>query len=200
MRTKDSSADALVERFVASFGKLNRMSENTQIYPIAPELTVGEADEFGQTKWKPLHCATDASLLGPLYAKLPTKFPKLYERLILSYRWAEIDLETFRLLANPPGPDLRGLLQEMLKDQFLSSVLLKNGFVRFGKGPDMDYDPVCFDISSRTKNGDRRIVKLDHEEILCNSRIRIVREMAESFERLMQDTIAQGDRRTQSGS
>ena len=192
--------DSLVERFVDSFGGLDDMRVNADVYPIAPELVYGEQDQFGQTEWRPLRYATEASRLEPLYAKLPARFPKLYERLILSFRWAEVDLETFRLLANPPGPDLSGLLQEVSKDQFLSNVLLRNGFVPFGKGPDVDYDPVCFDISSRAKNGDCRVVKIDHEEILCNSRIRIVREMAESFEKLVLATIALAGSRAKPGS
>ena len=200
MPSNEEYADSLVERFVDSFGNLDDMRVNADIDPIAPELAFGERDEFGQTKWRPLRYATDASHLELLYAKLPARLPKLYERLILSFRWAEVDLETFRLLANPPGPDLGGLSQEVIKDQFLSDVLLKNGFVKFGKGPDIDYDPVCFNISARMKNGDCRVVKIDHEEILCNSRIRIVREMAESFEKLMLTTIALSESRTKPGS
>ena len=53
----------------------------------------------------------------------------------------------------------------------------------------MDYDPVCFDIRSRTKSKDYRIVKIDHEEILCNHRVKVVAELAPSFERLMLQTI-----------
>ncbi len=55
----------------------------------------------------------------------------------------------------------------------------------------MDYDPVCFDLRSRTKDGDYRIVKIDHEEILCNNRLKVVAELAPSFEQLMQRTVEQ---------
>lgn len=132
---------------------------------------------------------TDASMLDQLYAKLPARFPPLYERLVLSYRWAEVDLGAYRLLANPRGPDLSGLLNEMLKDKFLSAHLLKSGYIPFGKGADIDYDPVCFDLKSRKKNREFRIVKIDHEAILCNEKIRVVAELAPTFERLVEDTI-----------
>ena len=62
------------------------------------------------------------------------------------------------------------------------------------KGPDLDYDPVSFDLKSRNKNGDYRIVKIDHEEILCNNRIRVVAELAPSFEHLVRQTIDQANR------
>jgi hypothetical protein len=49
----------------------------------------------------------------------------------------------------------------------------------------MDYDSVCFDTSSRKKNRDCRVVRIDHEEILCNSRIQLVAEVAPSFKELV---------------
>jgi hypothetical protein len=38
-----------------------------------------------------------------------------------------------------------------------------------------------------------RIVKLDHEEILCNERIKVVGRIAGSFENLGRKTIAAGE-------
>jgi hypothetical protein len=129
-----------------------------------------------------------------LYAKLPARFPPLFERLLLTYRWAEVDLETFKLLPNPPGPDLKGFLGEMTRDKGLWDALIPSGFLQFGRGPDIDYDPVCFDISSRKKNRDMRVVKIDHEQILCNYRVKIVAELSGSFYELLQDTITVASR------
>jgi hypothetical protein len=61
--------------------------------------------------------------------------------------------------------------------------------MQFGQGPDIDYDPVCFDIKSRTQSGDYRVVKIDHEKILCNYRVKVVAELAPSFEELVLQTI-----------
>jgi len=88
---------------------------------------------------------------------------------VLAYRWGDVDLGFYRLLGNPSGTDLSGLLNRLLKHKFLSNFfLLKNGYMPFGRGPDIDYDPVCFNLKSREKTGEFAIVKLDHEEILCN--------------------------------
>jgi hypothetical protein len=103
-----------------------------------------------------------------LYTKLSRRFPPLYERLVLSYRWAEIDLGAYCLLPNPPGPDLSGLLQQISGDPGIWGSLQPGGYIQFGRGPDIDYDPVCFDLSARKKNSEYEIVKIDHEEILCN--------------------------------
>jgi len=108
---------------------------------------------------------------------------------VLSYRWAEVDLHSHRLLANPPGPGLGALLAQMSQDSIMWKRLLEAGYIQFGKGPDIDYDPICFDVSSRKKNKDCRIVKIDHEQILSNDRVKIVAELAPSFEQLMLRTI-----------
>jgi hypothetical protein len=49
----------------------------------------------------------------------------------------------------------------------------------------MHSDPVCFDIKSGTNSKDYRIVKIDHGEILCNYRVKVVKEIAPSFSHLV---------------
>lgn len=184
---------ALLERFIGVFGKFYELAEFSHIYPIVAELAVGKPDDLGQTPWRPARIDTDGRWLGALYAKLPARFPPLYEKLVLTYRWAEVDLGHFTLLANPPGPDLSRLLGEICKDPALRELLTPAGYIQFAKGTEYDYDPVCFDIRNRKKDSDCPIVKIDHEGILCNSRIKIVAELASSFEELVRQTIAGGE-------
>jgi hypothetical protein len=181
--------ESLLAQYVASFEKLDEMCEFPDIYPITGALAISGPDEYGMVVWRPRRTDAKPELLEPLRAKLPAKFPLLFERLLLSYRWAEIDLHKYRLLPNPPGADLRGFLQEMSRDKGLWEALIPAGFLQFGRGPDIDYDPVCFDISSRKKSREMRVVKIDHEEILYNYRIKVVAELAPSFEALVQSTI-----------
>ena len=181
----------LLEQFVASFEKFDdMMSTSRELDPVSWELRIVEPDQYGFIQWRPAKVSTEPRLLDPLYEKLPARFPPLYEELVLSYRWAEVDLQSFRLLANPPGPNLSGLLAEVERDKGLTESLIPAGYIKFGKGPDVDYDPVCFDIKSRTKRKDYRIVKIDHEEILCNYRVKVVAELAPSFEQLVRQTIS----------
>ena len=179
----------LVEQFVASFAKLDDLSSSRELDSIAWELRIDEPDQHGRIEWRPSRTSSDPELLDPVYAKIPARFPPLYEKLVLSYRWAQVYLPSFSLLANPPGPDLNGLLQEITKDKGLWNSLAPAGYIQFGRGPDMDYDPVCFEIKSRTKRRDYRVVKIDHEEILCNWRVKVVAEVAPSFEQLVLQTI-----------
>ena len=181
--------DELLSAFVEGFGKLDDLDFFPEIDPIAAALTAGEPDQYGMIRWQPRSLQTDAASLEMLYTKLPARFPPLFERLLLTYRWAEVDLETYRLLPNPLGPDLKGFLGQMTRDKGLWDALIPAGFMQFGRGPDIDYDPICFDISSRKQNRDMRIVKIDHEDILCNCRVRVVAELAPTFFALVQDTI-----------
>jgi len=179
----------LVERFVASFEKLDEMSADEVLDPVAWQLATGEGDQYGFKSWRPIRVHTPLDALEVIYAKLPARFPPLYEQLVLSYRWAEVDLQAYRLLANPPGPNLSGLLQEMSRDSILWNTLLAAGYVRFGKGPDLDYDPLCFDFNHRKKNRECRIVKIDHEQILCHDRVKVIVELAPTFRQLVLNTI-----------
>jgi hypothetical protein len=96
---------SLVERFVASFEKLDEMTARDHD-SVACQLATGDPNQFGYKRWQPTKVDAKPELLEPIYSKLPARFPPTFERLVLSYRWAEIDLQSCRLLANPPGRDL----------------------------------------------------------------------------------------------
>jgi hypothetical protein len=149
--------------------------------------------EYGSELGQVVPVRTSPEALRDLRAVLPAPLPPLYERLILTYRWPESDLGEFRLLANPVGPRLTGLLEEMKRDSVLWDELIPRGWIRFGKGAGLNYDPVCFDIRRRRRDGDYRIVQLDHEEILCHSRIKEVAELALSFRELVEKTVRKAE-------
>jgi hypothetical protein len=181
----------LLARYIASFSKLDEMV--AQLDALLAQLGTEPADEFGFQHWQPLPFKTEAAALELLYSELPARFPPLYEELVLSYRWAEVDLGSYKLVANPPGPDLSALLTKMVRDPNLWEMLIPAGLIQFAKGSDLDYDPVCFDTRTRRQSGDYRIVKIDHEGILCNYRVKIVDELAPSFEQLVLDTVKRAE-------
>ena len=179
----------LIDRFVLSFARLDSLRADQTLDPIAWELAEGEPNESGRSAWRPVQYPTDASCLEPLYAVLPARFPPLYESMVLHYRWADVDLRLFTLLANPMGADLGPLLRRISADQHLWDHLIHAGYIPFGQGTGGDYDPVCFELKSRKQNADFRIVKIDHEGILSFDRLRVVAEIAPSFRHLVLGTI-----------
>jgi hypothetical protein len=191
----------LVEAFVAGFSRgeplvlfrelsLPAGVRTVDVAPLLTEPWHEEADEDigGWAAWTPLRVQTPADALKTLYDVVSGPLPSLYEQLILAYQWAEVDLDKYRLLPNFPPP-LEGLVSRLRSDDVIFRVLSSRGFVQFGMGPDVDYDPVCFDLSRRSSDGDCAIVKLDHEEILINQRIRVVATLAGTFRQLMLETI-----------
>lgn len=187
----------LVKEFVATFAKFDELIE--RVLPVPRELGDGEPDEYGWQKWRPALISTDASALEPLYARLGARFPPLYEKLVVSYRWAEVELDRFALLANPPGPNLDGLLAGILRVPAFVEILIPRGYIPFGKRAGGHFDPLCFDLQKREgrrtqkrrrkQNAECRIVLLDHEEVLCNGRIRELEELAPTFRQLLLSTI-----------
>lgn len=186
--------EELLAKYVATFPRLDEMVVDLAWFPPAEGLVVGDSDLADYKQWEAIKVETPAQQLEQGYAKLPARFPRLFELMVLSYRWAEVDLGTYTLLANPPGPDLNEFFRQISKDLGLWDALIPVGYIQFGKGPDLDYDPVCFDTKTRKQGGDCRIVKIDHEEILCNNRVKVVAELAPSFYQLVLQTIELADK------
>lgn len=135
---------------------------------------------------------SDPASLLPLASRLPARLPPLYEALILSYRWPrEVDLGILRLLPNPGRSNFDDLTEAILGDPVFVRVLIPGGFIPIGRGTHDSYDPVCFDYRSRRRaDGNLRVVRLDHEAILCHERIGELTEVAPSFRALMCGVIA----------
>jgi hypothetical protein len=179
----------LLAHYIDAFGVLDDLND----YDVPEALRVG-TDEWGSFRWLPIRFDASDAVLRGFYAALSlpgvgsTRFPHLYESLIRAYRWAEVYLGTYRLLASEPAEDLSPLARQMLADKNMQPTLAVNGYIQFARADD-SYDPVCFDFRHRRRNGDCRIVRIDHEEILCNCRVREVGELAPSFRSLVRTTI-----------
>ena len=188
----------MIREFVDGFEHFDDLtiSRGMKVYgDVSPILTAAWGVD-NQARWRPLAVQTSTVALEDFYKKVPRPLPALYEKLILSYRWAEVDVRRFRLLSNLP-PGLQGLAEAVTADPVLFRVLSDGRFAQFGKGPDMDYDPICFDLTRRGSDGDCPIVKFDHEEILNNQRLVVVDELAPTFRRLVELVV--GDARQKPG-
>jgi hypothetical protein len=180
--------DDLVRRFVASFQPLDGLDYEDS--GLVPEELAAEPDVEDKTivHWQPVATLTHQEHLAPIYQKLPGRFPALYERLVLSYRWLRIHLGTVMLLANPPGPTLDGLAAEVFRDPVLINTLIPAGFVPFGMVSGGGYDPMCFDLNAR-KHDDCPVIQIEHESVLCHDRIGKTWQRYSSFRELIFDTI-----------
>jgi hypothetical protein len=179
----------LLEAFVASFATHDEMSVVLpDLDPAGWALRRGKAGRLG-ARWRPKRVVTQRAALSILYSTLPTRLPGLYESLVLTYRWAQVEIGSCALLANPPGRGLGGLLAEITKDPAFVATLLPKGFIPFARGSGGEYDPVCFDTASSPSPEESHIVQLEHEDILCHGRITVVSEVAPSFRSLVLQAI-----------
>ena len=64
----------LVERFVASFEKLDELTA-WDSDPVACQLAVGHPDQFGFKRWRPAKVDTELELLEPLYYQIARSLP-----------------------------------------------------------------------------------------------------------------------------
>lgn len=179
----------LIYKFVKSFSILNELCD----VEVHPELQSGRSKN-GVRYWTPRKSTTPAGALKSLYMNLnltgehAARLPPLFENLLLTYRWDTVELGDYCLLPNLPGPGLAFFLETLRSDKYLFCTLFANGYLRFGKGADTNYDPVCFDFRKRQKNGDCEIVQLDYEAAL-RGRICVKNILAPSLRVLMLDTI-----------
>jgi hypothetical protein len=68
----------------------------------------------------------------------------------------------------------------------LSELLLPAGYVQIGRPDTGNFDAICFDLNAAKQNRECRIVRADHEEILCNFRVTITGELWPSFTNLLE--------------
>ena len=181
---------ALLADFVDAFSRHDEMlAAIPSLHPDAHALRFGKPGRFGE-RWRPNRVRVGPSSLADLYECLPFRLPRLYELLISGYRWAEVEIGACALLANPPGPGLTGLAEQMFRDTGLTDTLLPNGFLPFGRGAGGNYDPVCFASGRSAGRNDSPVVRLDHEDVLCRGRIKVVSELAPSFRALVEQSIS----------
>ena len=181
-----------LSRFVEAIAVLGDLTVRDATRELPLEVDAGTDDSRWAFRiWKPAALATPRSELESVYRHLPARFPPLYEDLVLSYRWLEVEIVGFvNLYANPVGPTLDGLLSNMMRDSAICTVLFSEGYLPFGTAPGGNYDAICFDTRRDLGNGDMPVVRVEHESILCNGKIEKVRTESQAFAPFMESIIA----------
>jgi hypothetical protein len=123
--------------------------------------------------------------LAPFEQNLPFRLPPAYRSLVLRYRFPAFQAGTVCFFGNLDGQSYDDLVVASIRDPVLSAIARANGFIQIGRPESGSYDPICFDMRHRMKNGEAEVVRLDHEEILVNGSIRVVEKVAASFLELL---------------
>ncbi|MBI2263936.1 MAG: SMI1/KNR4 family protein [Armatimonadetes bacterium] len=131
------------------------------------------------------------SWIADLESKLTCRLPRTFYSLVSRYEYPAFEAGPVVLLANTFEGTEYEFRTEIFRDGVLSVFLLKNGFIPFAKPSDRQYDPVCFDARRPAHRREFPIVRIDHEQILCNDRLRVVEQLAASFQQLVSEFVSE---------
>lgn len=192
----------LIKAFIDSFAKLNSWMSLSQEEDFPSQLVNAGIDpeDWSRVRWQPGFVSTDHSHLQRLRSEIGRRLPRLYEQLITSYRWLEVDLPKLTLMANPPGDSLDGLWRMMTAVPG-HETLFDAGFMPFGSASTA-LNWMCFDLNTTNEFDDCPIV---HLEVKSNwnpksnempYKINRLAVIWPSVEAMMQETIEEANRRT----
>ena len=120
---------------------------------------------------------------------LGRRLPGSFRHLVTHYAFRPFEWGPISFFGNSETYELSSLHIAAMRDEAIWAITRGAGFVSFGRPEPANYDPICFAPS--TSDRESPIVQLDHEVILIDRRIKIVREIAPSFvvmaERLTSD-------------
>jgi hypothetical protein len=169
--------DKTIDLFVE---KINAKEMETIVDDVPVFLRDGECDENALfIKWK-IRKRDLLSRITEVEKRLPKIYPPSYHSLVSRYAFPAFEIGPIILLANTGEDVYWEGMTKIFEDEFMSSFLFQNGFIQFGNPHFGDYDAICFD-TNRPRGQEYPIVQIDHEAILCDSEIQVVKEISSSF-------------------
>lgn len=146
-------------------------------------------DELVPIQFPVVEIKTDPVQLDSLYQNLPGRYPKLFEKLLLNFRWEHFsDTGICQFFPNPLEPDFSTFRRLLFRDKYLTDFCIEHGYLPFAEGPDVNYDRFCFNLNG-PKSNDYPVVQIDHEEVLSCTRIGKPVKWADTFREFVDLTI-----------
>jgi hypothetical protein len=150
-------------------------------------------DQFAVTlleKGVEIHGVHAAPWVADIEAALPMGLPRSYQSLIRRYSFPALDLNCVTLFGNT-GERLDSELAAHVRPDrgTLQEVLLPAGYIQIGRPDTGDFDAICFDTNAKVGNREYPVVRIDHEQILCNGRVKVVEQVWPSFLRMAEQIL-----------
>jgi len=137
----------------------------------------------------PIRPNDNTSRLQDLEAKLPRRLPVSFASLMSRYSFPSFDAGGISFFGWESAGNEFSKVAPPEKGS-LSELLLPSGYFQIGRPDTGDFDAVCFDFKIQEKNREYRIVQADHEEILCNLRVEVRKELWPSFRKLVEHQLS----------
>lgn len=190
-----SKTSDLAQRRVDAFvGAVNSSPRSILARAEIPEqCRLSEGEWPGTFNWQ-ITLSAGADWLPKLEGRLPFRLPPTFRSLIARYLFPSFETGPLTFYSvgvrdsDSHGTEFR---LAIFGDHVMSPLLLKHGLLPFARPADGSYDPVCFDYRVSRRRLEPAVLRIDHEEILCNERIRIVESLAQGFDMLIEETTRQ---------
>jgi hypothetical protein len=180
--------DRRVDDFVDTVNSSTRRPLPTEEVP--PQCVISPNQEFpDDAEWKIVSSA-GAPWLSEMESRLPFRLPATLRSLIARYLFPSFEVKPLTLYSvGVSDPESTGMEFRLaiFADRFMSPFLLKNGLLPFARPDDYSYDPICFDFRNANRKSEPRVVRVDHEEILCSERLRIIDTISPAFHELVEE-------------
>ena len=183
----------LVEAFVQKVNSEPREPQSVDEVPgylresAAGDPASGPID--GWTNWRVVR-RDNSTQIEQLQERTGRPFPPSFQYLLANYSFPAFEFGPIMFFANTGEDTFWELGKRLFQDPHMSPHLLRAGFLQIGNPHFYNYDPVCFDGNS--PRIEKRIVQLDHEEILQRGEMKIVKEIAPSFVDLVDAALRGG--------
>ena len=178
--------DRRVDAFVAAVNSSPR--ETVRPREVPPECVISTSGDMDCVDWR-IVPSNGALWLPELEASLPFRLPASFRSLIARYLFPAFEAGPLVLYSvGVRDPELTGEeFRYAIFDAIMFPFLLDKGLLRFARPHDWSYDPVCFDFRNANRKSEPGVVRVDHEEILCNERLRVIETISPAFHELMED-------------
>jgi hypothetical protein len=136
----------------------------------------------------PIREEDNKTRLELLEGKLPKRLPQSFGSLLSRYSFPAFDVAAISLFGWERA-SIAYIEEVAAGNDSLSELLIPAGYVQIGQPETGSSDAICFDLNQKCQNRECRIVQVDHEEILCNWRVRVSGEPWPSFIKLVESVI-----------
>lgn len=140
----------------------------------------------------PVRTEDNAARLQILEEKLPKRLPQSFQSFLSRYSFSAFDVLGITLF----GWDVASneyIREASAPKNSLSELLIPAGYVQIGRPDTGDFDAICFDLNRQAQNREYRLIQVDHEDILCNWKVRVTGELWPSFIRFVESALSSGD-------
>jgi hypothetical protein len=137
----------------------------------------------------PARRIVSAPWISDLGARLPLRLPHSFDSFVTRYTFPSFDLRGITFFGNRGDKSSLDLPTAIFVDKFLCETLLHSSYIQIGRPDTGDYDPICFEGDIGMNDREYPIVRINHEAILCYSRIEVTERIAPSFFQFVKDYL-----------